>query len=65
MDVLFGRFLKKIGIEDIAPYEMCDYKVNSYDKINDICDMTIFPTKCFSYQDARRLLDAIDRKSVV
>ena len=35
---------------------------------NDICDMTIFPTKCFSYQDARRLLDAINNapfKSIV
>ena len=30
--------------------------------------MTIFPTKCFSYQDARRLLDAINNapfKSIV
>lgn len=68
MDVLFGRFLKKIGIEDVTPYENCDYKVNSYDKENDICDMTIFPEKCFNYQDARRLLDAINNapfKSIV
>lgn len=61
MEERFLRFLKKIGIEDPSPYETCSFTINSYDKVNDICYITIHKDNCFNYVDAKRLLDAVDK----
>lgn len=60
MEDKFLRFLKKIGIEDVSPYETCTFNINSYDKANNICYITIHKDACFNYVDAKRLLDAVD-----
>ena len=60
MEDKFLRFLKKIGIEDVSPYEACTFSINSYDKANNICYITIHKDTCFNYVDAKRLLDAVD-----
>ena len=60
MDELFLRFLKKIGIEDVTPYESCKFNITSNDKVNGICYISIYKEHCFNYVDARRLLDAIN-----
>ena len=61
MEDRFLRFLKKIGVEDVAPFESCSFTINSYDKTNDICYITIHKENCFNYVDAKTLLDAVDK----
>ena len=61
MDVLFERFLKKIGIEDLSKYDNCSFKVNKNDKETGICYVTITSKYCFQYVVARELLDKLDQ----
>lgn len=61
MEDRFLRFLKKIGVEDVTPFESCSFTINSYDKTNDICYITIHKENCFNYVDAKTLLDAVDK----
>lgn len=61
MDVLLERFLKKIGIEDLTPFQNCSIKVNNNDKESGICFVTITSKYCFLYSDAKILLDKLDK----
>lgn len=61
MDDLFIRFLKKIGIEDVEQYKNCSFHVNKNDKEAQICFVTITSKECFSYINAKNLLEKLDK----
>lgn len=61
MDELFGRFLKKIGIEDVSLFETCRFLNKKYNKETDLLTITIEQCEYFTYQEAKILLDAIDK----
>ena len=62
MDDLFIRFLKKIGIEDVEQYKNCSFHVNKNDKEAQICFVTITSKECFSYINAKNLLEKLCSK---
>lgn len=60
MDELCARFLKKIGIEDLADYENCRLKVDKNDKESGICFVTLTCRHCLQYLPAKKLLEKMD-----
>jgi len=63
MDELCARFLKKIGIEDLADYEFCRLKVDRNDKESGICFVTLTCRNCLPYLPAKKLLEKMDTAS--
>lgn len=61
MDLLFERFLKKLGIEDCSPFGKCSFESNHYDKEKDLLTTVIMQPDFFRFAEAKTLLDAIDR----
>ena len=56
-----ARFLSKIGISDLKPYEDCSLKVNKNDKESGICYVTMTCKNGFQYVVAKELLEKLDK----
>lgn len=61
MEEMCARFLSKIGISDLKPYEDCSLKVNKNDKESGICYVTMTCKNCFQYVVAKELLEKLDK----
>lgn len=63
MDAVLKRFLINIGIDNIMPYEQCNFKKCSFDKKNNILNAVIQAPCILNYSDYKKIFDGIEKLS--